>query len=201
MDIKIGLIGASGRFGKAIAAHHPIIPIDRTTSRKDLDCDVLIDVSSHTALLENLSAHKPIVIGTTGHLDLAPIEQAAKHLPIFYAPNFSLGMALFRKIAQEIAARFPSDIDLIETHHSTKKDAPSGSAIQLAKLIPNLNIHSIRSGKIIGEHTLLFNTAEERLTLTHTAHSRDAFAHGAITAARFLVGKPPGLYTMDNLFS
>lgn len=201
MDIKIGLIGASGRFGKAIAAHHPIIPIDRTTSRKNLACDVLIDVSSHTALQENLSANKPIVIGTTGHLDFAPIEQAAKHLPIFFSPNFSLGMALFRKVAQEIAARFPSDIDLIETHHSAKKDTPSGSARLLAELIPNLNIHSIRSGKIIGEHTLIFNSPEERLTLSHQAHSRDAFVKGALAAAHFLIGKPPGLYTMDNLFS
>ncbi len=200
MAIKIGLIGASGKFGRAIAALHPIIPITRTTPRNPLDCDVLIDVSSHTALSENLAANKPIVIGTTGHLDFAPIEGAAKHLPIFYASNFSLGMALFRKCAAEIARCFSSDIDLIEMHHSEKKDAPSGTALHLARLIPRARIHSIRSGNISGEHILIFNNREERLSISHQVHSREAFARGALAAAHFLIGKPPGLYGMDNLF-
>lgn len=201
MGIKIGLIGAQGRMGKAIAALHPIIPITRSTPRLNLDCDVLIDVSSHQALLENLSARKPIVIGTTGHPNLIPLEEAAKHFPIFYAANFSLGIALMNKLAAQISRYFPSDVDLIETHHSEKKDSPSGTALHLVKNFSNARIHSIRSGKIIGEHTLIFNNAEERLTLSHQAHSRDAFARGALAAARFLIGKPPGLYGMDNLFS
>lgn len=200
MGIKIGLIGPHGRLGKAIAALEEVIPITRTTPRKNLNCDVLIDVSSPLSLLENLSAMKPIVIGTTGHSDFSIIEQAAKTLPIFYAPNFSLGIALMRKVAAEIATRFPSDIDLIETHHTQKKDAPSGTALLLSKIAPNTRIHSIRSGKIIGEHTLLFNTAEERITLSHETHSRDAYARGALAAAHFLAHKPPGLYGMDNLF-
>jgi 4-hydroxy-tetrahydrodipicolinate reductase len=200
MDIKIGLIGAGGRMGKAISSLHAVIPITRTTSRASLDCDILIDVSSHQALRENLSANKPIVIGTTGHLDFAPIQEAARYLPIFYAPNFSLGAALLNKLATLAAQYFPSDIDIIETHHTQKKDAPSGFALLLAKNLPNPRIHSIRSGKIIGEHTVLFNTAEERITLTHEAHTRDVFAQGALAAARFLLNKPPGLYTMDNLF-
>ncbi|HSX10956.1 MAG TPA: dihydrodipicolinate reductase C-terminal domain-containing protein [Chlamydiales bacterium] len=201
MSIKIGLIGAQGRLGRTIAALHPILPITRTTPRVGLDCDIFIDVSAPSALLENLSLNKPIVIGTTGHLDFAPIERAAKYLPIFYAPNFSLGIALLRRAAAEIARNFPCDIDLIESHHATKKDAPSGTALQLAKIAPNVHIHSIRSGKIIGEHTLLFNTAEERITLSHETHSRDTYARGALAAAHFLVDKPPGLYTMDNLFT
>ncbi len=198
---KIGLIGANGRFGKTIAALKPIIPITRDTPRDNLDCDVLIDVSSPHALEENLSAHKPIVIGTTGHPNLSAIEKAAKYLPIFYAPNFSIGIALMNKLAAEIVRCFPSDIDLIETHHSEKKDSPSGTALYLLKTLSNARIHSIRSGKIIGEHTLIFNNAEERITLSHEAHSRDAFARGALAAAHFLLGKPPGLYSMDNLFS
>lgn len=201
MNIKIGLIGASGRLGKAIASLRPVLPIARFTSRKNLDCDVLIDASSYTALHENLAANKPIVICTTGHLDFAAIEQAAKRLPVFYSPNFSLGMAIMRRLAVEIAAHFPADIDLIETHHAKKKDTPSGTALELAKIAPNIPIHSLRSGTIIGEHTLLFNTAEERLTLSHTTHSREAYARGAIAAAHFLIDKPPGLYGMDNLFT
>jgi len=201
MGIKIGLIGAQGRLGRAIAALEPVMPIARTTKRIGLNCDVLIDVSSPEALLENLSAGKPIVIGTTGHLDLAPIEQAAKKIPVFYAPNFSLGIALLRKLALEVAACFPCDIDLIETHHNKKKDAPSGTALLLAKLLPNVKIHSIRSGSVIGEHTLIFNNGLERLILAHETHSRDAYAQGALAAARFIIGKPSGLYTMDNLLS
>lgn len=200
MAIKIGLIGAEGRMGKAISSLHAVIPISRKTPRIPLDCDILIDFSSHEALQENLSARKPIVIGTTGHLDFAPIHEAARYLPIFYAPNFSLGAALLNKLANLAAHHFPSDVDLIETHHTQKKDAPSGTALHLVKNIPHAHIHSIRSGKIIGEHTLIFNTAEERITLSHQVHTRDAFARGALAAARFLINKPPGLYTMDNLF-
>lgn len=200
MEIKIGLIGAEGRLGKAIKALHPIFPITKSTCRLSLDCDVLIDVSSPHALEENLSAKKPIVIGTTGHPDFSPIQEASKHFPIFYAANFSLGVAILQKLSRYIAKQFPSDIDLIETHHVAKKDAPSGTALQLAKNLPNAKIHSIRSGNIIGEHTLLFNTPHERITLSHEAHSREAFAKGAILAAQFLFDKEPGLYTMDNLF-
>lgn len=201
MAPKIGLIGATGRLGQAISALHPIIPILHSTPRTNLPCDILIDVSSHYALLENLSANKPIVIGTTGHTDFTPIQAAAKHLPIFYAPNFSLGIALLQKLVSQIAPFFPSDIDILETHHTQKKDAPSGTALLLAQSLPNAHIHSIRSGKNFGEHTIHFTTDSERLTLSHQAHSRDAYARGALAAAQFLLGKPPGLYTMDNLFA
>ncbi len=201
MDIKIGLIGANGRMGRAISALHPTTPIYRDTPRNSLDCDVLIDVSSSQSLLENLSANKPIVIGTTGHADFAPIHAAAKHLPIFYASNFSLGAAILKKLSTFTAAHFASDIDLIEMHHTNKKDAPSGTALHLLNHLPNARVHSLRSGQTIGEHTLIFNNAEEKITLSHQVHSRDAFAKGALAAARFLVNKPPGLYSMDNLFT
>lgn len=201
MTVKIGLIGASGRLGKAIADLTPVTPILRTTSRKNLNCDVLIDVSSTEALLENLSAGKPIVIGTTGHVDFSPILEASKHLPIFYAANFSLGIALMHQLAKLAAEKFPSEIDLVETHRSKKKDAPSGTALALAKTVGNARIHSIRTGDVVGEHTIRFQTAEERITISHEAHSRAAFARGAIAAAHFLIGKPAGLYGMDNLLA
>ena len=98
-----------------------------------------------------------------------------------------------------MAKHFPSDIDLIETHRAGKKDAPSGTALLLAQTTP-AKIHSVRSGEILGEHTLIFNNAFERLTLSHEVHSREAFARGALAAAHFLIGKQPGLYSMDNLF-
>lgn len=198
--MKIGVIGPNGRMGKAIAALHPVDPITRTTPREALDCDVLIDVSSHKALLDNLSFGKPLVIGTTGHLSLAPIHEAAKHLPLFYAPNFSLGAALLKKTARFLSDHFPADIDLIEVHHKEKKDSPSGTALQLLADLKHAKVHSLRSGQTIGEHTLIFNAPEEKITISHQVHSREAFAKGAIAAARFLARQPPGLYTMDNLF-
>lgn len=197
--IQIGLIGAEGRLGRMIASMHPTIPILRHTSRLNLSCDVLIDVSSPLALSENLSAKKPIVIGTTGQLDRALLEKTAKHLPIFYAPNFSLGVAILKKICAEVGRFFPADIDIIEAHHKEKKDAPSGTALMLAEELPNSCIHSIRAGKIFGEHTVQFTTGQERLTFKHEALSREAYAKGAIMAAHYIYNKPAGLYTMDDL--
>jgi 4-hydroxy-tetrahydrodipicolinate reductase len=171
-------------------------------------CDVYIDASLPAALQSNLdaalAAKKPIVIAATGlsSSDIVSIQRASLAIPIFHAPNFSLGMALLRKFAEQASALFhtDADIDLIETHHTQKKDSPSGSALLLAKTIGKpVNIHSIRSGKVVGEHTLIFNTPDERICLTHEAHSRDAFARGALAAARFLSSKPPGIYTMEDL--
>ena len=201
MCSKIGLIGASGLLGKTIQTLAPVFPISKETPRTSLPCDVLIDVSTAHALLENLSAHLPIVIGTTGHTDLTPIEKAAEEIPVFYASNFSLGAMLLKKMAEMLLKKFPADIDIIETHHKGKKDSPSGTALELKKKLPNGNVHSIRSGQVFGEPTVIFNSPEEKLTLTHQAHSRLAFAKGALLAAQYIVDKPPGLYTMDNLFS
>src|SRR5690606_9571744 len=114
MAIKIGLIGAEGRMGKTIAMLHPIIPVMKKTPRPSIDCDVLIDFSSHLALLENLSAKKPMVIGTTGHPSLELIEEAAEEIPIFYASNFSLGAAILNEVAKFVSKHFPADVDLIE---------------------------------------------------------------------------------------
>lgn len=133
------------------------------------------------------------------------IESAANAIPLFYAPNFSLGMALFRRLCLEAAEKFPAcTVDLFEAHHAQKKDSPSGSALLLSHDLEQKgkrpSIHSIRSGQIIGEHKLLLNTNEERIELSHTAHSRMAFARGALEAARFLLHQQkPKLYSMDDL--
>lgn len=175
--------------------------------------DLFIDVSAPQGLSQTLKAalktHTPLVLGTTGFSkeSFQRIQDAASQIPLFYAPNFSLGMALLQKLTAETARcfSFPSDIDLIESHHAQKKDAPSGSALWLKETIQkerpqaSLSIHSLRSGSLIGEHTLHFNTEEERITLTHTAHSKKAFARGALQAALFLKQQPPGFYTMEHL--
>ena len=97
------------------------------------------------------------------------------------------------------APYFDEEIELIETHHAGKKDAPSGTALMLANTLKNVKIQSIRSGEVVGEHQLIFRSKEERLTIGHEALTRAAFARGALAAARFLHNKPPGLYGMDDL--
>ena len=213
--IRIGLIGTKGRLGSAIASlvpdqiiasFHRELPADPKAP-----VDLFLDVSTGQALPHNLQvaslAKKPLVVGTTGHNDLNLLKEAAEHIPIFYSSNFSLGMALMRRAAQDLARHFHSEahIDLIETHHAYKKDAPSGSALFLAKTVEKVHpshvtVHSIRSGNIFGEHTLIFNTDEEKLTLTHEVHNTIAFARGALLAAQFLLTKAKGFYGMDDLF-
>lgn len=223
MPIKIGLIGAKGRFGTAIeqlASKHPHFTITKQFGRGDNlsegDFDLYIDVSLPDAFKQNLEAalqkNKPLVVGVTGLSEesISALEEAAKIIPIFYAPNFSVGMAVMRKIASQTAKLFDSaaEIEIIETHHIHKKDAPSGGAKLLAKAIVDghpkqkePSVHSLRVGQTIGKHELQFNTASEQLTITHTAHNRDLFAKGALIAARFLSTQTPALYTMDHLLT
>ncbi|MBS0625087.1 MAG: 4-hydroxy-tetrahydrodipicolinate reductase [Verrucomicrobia bacterium] len=229
-NIKIGIFGATGRLGRAIALaalQNPTFQIGSALGRSHLGedlgtllgrapidvpialqpaeplPDLFIDVSLPANLSERLQVDRPLVIGTTGFspADFEQIRKASERIPIFYTPNFSLGIALMKQAAEEISRRFFTDahVDLIETHHAEKKDAPSGTALSIAEAIPNVNIHSIRSGKIAGEHTLRFNTAEEQIEITHRVHTRDAFARGALAAARFLIDRPPGLYDMNCL--
>ena len=231
--MKIAIFGASGKLGRAITvlmsqekdlilsealAHAQSASIGSflngvpiTASFQGM-ADLLIDVSLAKAfpisLDAALKAKKPIVIGVTGFNEEQKqlISCAAKKIPIFYTPNFSLGMAIFRRLAQDAARRFHASgtADIIEAHHSQKKDAPSGSALLLAQALQesgrSARIHSIRSGQIIGEHTLFLNCDEERLEIKHTVHSRGAFAKGALAAARFLIEQKSGLYGMDDLF-
>jgi 4-hydroxy-tetrahydrodipicolinate reductase len=201
--IKIGIIGYKGRLGAAIhrvALTDPRFEIGALIGRGDPipPCDLYINVSTPESLFLELS---PQVIGVTG-IDRSSIERAAETQPIFYAPNFSLGMALLTRLAA-IATHFcPSDTSrqITESHRAGKKDAPSGSALLLSETIGGAPIESIRSGEILGEHTLQLSLKDEELILSHRVQSRDTFAKGALEAASFLHQKPPGLYTMDHLF-
>jgi len=175
-----------------------------------------------------LSAGKPLVIGTTGHTngELASIRGASATLPIVLAPNFSIGVNtlfwLTRKTAEILGDSF--DLEVVEMHHRHKTDAPSGTARRLAEILcethelnydtdtrhgrfgdtgarsaREVGMHSLRGGDVVGDHTVVFATDGERVELTHKASSRATFASGAVRAAKWLNGRGPGLYDMEDV--
>lgn len=175
-------------------------------------CDVAIDFSNASSIDTVCSAasknKKALVIGTTGHSpeQRGMIEGAAKTLPIVFASNFSVGVntlfALTRRATEILGEDFAPEIT--ETHHTKKKDAPSGTAKTLGEILSeagksNVPIQSIREGEVVGDHTVLFVGPNERLELTHRAGSREIFARGALRAAEWVVAKPPGLYSMQDV--
>lgn len=193
------------------------------------DADVIIDFSNHagTASLLNFAKERklPVVIATTGHTpeELAMIAQAAKEIPIFHSGNMSVGVALLCTLAKKTAAVFPTaDIEIVETHHCHKLDAPSGTALMLADAIresredaPNqlgraghcprkpgeIGIHAVRRGEIVGIHEVMISTPTQTITLCHEAHTRALFAEGALDAAKFLRDQTPGLYNMPSMIN
>ena len=169
-----------------------------------------------------------IVIGTTGITDAEKkqVEEAAKKIPIVMATNMSLGMNLLFALVKEAAAKLGTayDVEIIEAHHNLKKDAPSGSALSLGESVAQawnvdlnkvsthgregkpgervkgtIGFHAVRGGDIVGDHTVLYAGPGERLELRHQAHSREAFAQGALKAALFLAGKKNGLFNMQDV--
>lgn len=170
----------------------------------------------------------PVVIGTTG-LDAdqrCEIEQAASKIPVVFAPNMSVGVNTLFKIVGEVARILGPDFDveITEMHHRFKKDAPSGTARRLGEIVADalggsyddlvvdgrggmpgerparqIGMHALRGGDVVGDHTVTFATLGERVELTHKAHSRDTFARGALRAAKWLAGKQPGFYDMQDV--
>jgi 4-hydroxy-tetrahydrodipicolinate reductase len=176
------------------------------------DCDVAIDFSNAGAIEEicriALQHRKALVIGTTGHSpeQRRLIEKSAESLAIVFASNFSVGVnalfALTRRAAEILGSEFAPEIT--ETHHKMKKDAPSGTAKTLGEILKEapeieIPIESIREGDVVGEHIVSFVGPGERLELTHRAGSREIFARGALRAAQWIVGKPAGLYSMQDV--
>ena len=178
------------------------------------NCDVAIDFSQADAITEicrvSLKHHTPLVIGTTGQSkeQRRIIEETAQSLPIVFASNFSIGVNvlfwLTRKAAEQLGSDF--DAEIVETHHKMKKDAPSGTAKTLAEVLKaakktqaEIPVQSIREGDVVGEHTVIFNGPAERLELSHRAASREIFARGALRAAKWITGRPPGLYSMQDV--
>ena len=204
-----------GALDQAIAAGNVAIDFSSVEATKDI-CEAC------------LRGKIPLVIGTTGHSTEQRkfIETAAKSVPIVFAPNFSVGVNtlfwLTRKTAELLGPDF--DLEIVEMHHRLKKDAPSGTAHRLAEILSEvrkldvqkdvthgrhgmigerpgkeIGMHSLRGGDVVGEHEVIFAGPGEQLSLTHRASSRETFARGALRAARWVVGKQPGLYSMEDV--
>jgi 4-hydroxy-tetrahydrodipicolinate reductase len=193
----------------------------------NVGADIVIDFSHHTAVADVLSYAKEhgcgAVIGTTGHTqeEKALIFAAAKEIPVFYAGNMSLGIAVLCRLAKEAASYFPdADIEIVEVHHNRKVDAPSGTALMLFDAIrevrpqavahcgragegkrekQEIGICSLRMGNVVGIHEVHITTGTQTLTLKHEAVTRGMLADGAVNAARFMEGKGAGLYNMESL--
>ena len=192
-----------------------------------VDADVVIDFSHHTAIADVLAYTKSIgaavVVGTTGHTaeEKALIDAASKEIPVFFTGNVSMGIAVLCRLAKQAASYFPdADIEIVEVHHTRKVDAPSGTAKMLFNAIkevrPNawencgrsgegkrtkdeIGIHALRLGNVVGIHEVHINMGNQSLTLKHESGSRAMLADGAVAAARFMEGKPAGLYNMEDI--
>lgn len=171
---------------------------------------------------------KAVVLGTTGHEEKtrAWIGECSRRIPIVWASNFSTGVNtlfwLVERAAQILGPGY--DLEIVEMHHRNKQDAPSGTARSLAEILARvrrqqlesvvrhgrhgwvgprraeeIGVHAVRGGDVVGDHTVIFATQGERLELTHRASSRETFAHGALRAARWVAGRPPGLYDMQDV--
>ena len=229
------LIGGKGRMGSLIAstaeaAGHTVLGMADAFDKSALEgeaADVVIDFSHR----DNLSWIKDYVLehrcalvyGTTGVTedDKAVLNELSKTVPVFYSSNFSYGVAVMRKL---IATAVPLlkdtfDMELTETHHNQKKDAPSGTAKALLEIMnpdgefkevygregitgargKEIGVHALRGGTEAGEHTVFFFGDNERITVSHHAANRQIFVNGAIRAAQYLEGKKAGMYNMDDL--
>ena len=239
--MKVILCGANGAMGKLIDN----IFGDEIVGRVSLDgengvpktftelgeiaSDVIVDFSHHSAVADVLAYAKKTgaaaVIGTTGHTEeeKALIFEAAKDIPVFYAGNVSLGIAVLCRLVKQAAAFFPdADIEIVETHHTRKVDAPSGTAHMLFNAIkevrPNavencgrsgegkrtkdeIGVHALRLGTVVGIHEVHIHTPNQSLTLKHESGSRAMLADGAAAAARFMEGKAKGLYDMESILN
>lgn len=218
--MKIAINGACGRMGLAVARaaeeagvevalRIDVVAGEGVVRSLASKVDALVDFSAPEASLERLSEclklGVPAVICTTGFTDAqkARLDEASKKIPLLFSSNMSVGVNLLFKKAPEIAKILGAayDMDIVETHHRFKKDAPSGTAKTLAERIEaatgrKVNMASVRSGDVVGEHRIVFGSLGDSIEIIHRASSRDIFARGSIDAARWIAGKPAGLYTM-----
>lgn len=224
--LKIAVCGASGRTGSrvaALAAADPRFQLLARVGRAQASafedeigaCAAVIDFTAPESCVRFAAAcgraKVPFVTGTTGLTDVqrAQVASAARKTAVFMAPNFSRGVTLLLHLSTEAARRLPDyDAAILETHHKGKKDAPSGTALRLAQAVSEgrrsdaaVPTSSVRVGGVVGDHSLTLAGPFERLTLSHTAESRDAFALGALEAALWCARKRPGLYDMLDLMA
>ena len=233
--------GANGAMGKLICAGLSDTVIGKVSIDGEngvprtfdelgaVSADVVIDFSYHTAIYDVLAYAKRIgsaaVIGTTGHTpeEKAAIYAAAEEIPVFYAGNVSLGIAVLCRLVQEAVKFFPdADVEIVEVHHTRKVDAPSGTAHMLFNAVKavrpdayencgrsgegkrtknEVGIHALRMGNVVGIHEVHINTGTQTLVLKHESGSRAMLADGAVDAAKFMVGKEKGLYDMESILN
>ncbi len=184
---------------------------DNPADIKEADC--LIEFSTSQATLEHLDFalryKKPMIIGTTGLNDQQKnkVSNSSGRISIVFSPNMSIGVNLLFNLVKEAAEKLGTSytVDIVEAHHVHKKDAPSGTAKRLAEVIKSgsgtevRNIKSIREDEIVGDHRLIFESEFDRIELLHSAKTRDIFARGALEAAKWIIDKPAGLYTMQDV--
>lgn len=205
------------------------VPVAKSFNEAVTDVDCIVDFSHHSMTKELLefavSNNLPLVLATTGQTaeEKELIFEASKKIPLFFAANYSLGVALLIELAKKTASVMgDAEIEIIEKHHNRKLDAPSGTALAIAEAIcevrpdaftvtgrsgngkrdaKEIGIHAVRMGNIVGEHEVIVGTQNQTITLKHEAHSRALFAEGALSAAKFLMGKDAGLYDMKSMIS
>jgi len=223
VGVDIGLIAGVGQLN-VVASTSLLSCLD--------DFDVVIDFTSPDATLMHLdlcrSAGKAMVIGTTGFTaaQKQQISDAARDIPVVFSPNMSAGVNISLRLLTLAAKALGDDVDIeiVETHHRHKKDAPSGTALRMGEVIADalgrnldevavygregiteerdrktIGFATIRAGDVVGDHTVIFAGNGERLEITHKASSRMTFASGAVRAAVWLGGKPAGLYSIDDV--
>jgi 4-hydroxy-tetrahydrodipicolinate reductase len=226
--VRIALFAPDGRMGKAIQAaiaDDPAFALDNDNG--DVLVDFSAPDALRASLDRAVSAGVPLLIGTTGLIDEheALIAEAAKSIPILRAPNTSLGVALLSDLVERAAGVLGPehwDIEVVEAHHRNKADAPSGTALHLGAAADKgrgggspeergrdgtglkreagaIGYSAIRGGTVAGDHDVMFLGPGERLILSHRAESRAIFARGTLAAARFIKGKPAGLYSMRDV--
>lgn len=228
--LRLSLFAPTGRMGRAIidaAGADGAVTID---DEGDVLIDFSVPAALQASLARALSSRTPLLIGTTG-LDASAdgeIAEASREIALLRAANTSLGVALMRDLVERAARVLGEawDIEIVEMHHRMKSDAPSGTALALGEAAArgrgitlgdhsergrdgtglvrragNIGFASLRGGTVAGDHDVIFAGPEERLILSHRAESRAIFAKGAIAAARFLKGKPAGLYSMADVIA
>ncbi len=245
--IRVAIVGANGRMGRHLCELTELAPALRLAARivapgetggitlaelPPESVDVLVDFSHRAAIAEVAEwverYGKPWVVGTTGlsAFDEQALADAVKRAPVFLASNFSIGVALLADLCARAAKVLgvEADVEIVETHHHGKRDAPSGTALSLGHAVASargqelsnvrrdgrvgqvgerpageIGFHAVRLADIVGEHEVHFGWGCERLTLKHDARNRQVFAQGALRAAQWLVGQEPGRYGMADL--
>jgi len=174
--------------------------------------DVFVDFTAPEGTDTNLDYvaryKKALVLGTTGlsEAQIKKVEEVSRVVPVVFSPNMSVGVNVLFKILPEIARALGPDynIEIVEAHHKAKKDSPSGTAKKFGTILADatkkeIPIHAVRLGDIVGDHTIIFCGNSERIEIKHQAHTRDLFVLGALKAAKWVMGKPVGLYSMQDV--